>query len=159
MHTSPGLRLHLQGNPKNILTHNRYANDRFLFACSNAFKLSPLLTKVSAIFSFWPLRSSTEWLPIFCITYYDTWLLYRDITQLLTFNAFRFPQLCFSPWSLTSQNALNPIFAHHNFIESLRGSSNHLQKAFSKSFLPNVPFSCGVQLILKSTLSVALIYL
>lgn len=50
---------------RNILTRNKYTNDRFLFACSNAFELSPLPTKVSAIFAFWQLRSSTKWPPIF----------------------------------------------------------------------------------------------
>lgn len=79
------------GKPKGTywrVTGRRMADS--FFACSNAFKLSPLPTKVSAIFSFWQLRSSTKWPPIFCITHDDTLFLYGDITQPLTVSLMQF---------------------------------------------------------------------
>ena len=70
------------GKPKGTSWHVIVRKWQIPFICSNAFKLSPVPTKVSAIFPFWQPRSPTEWPPILCMTHGDTRLPYGDITQL-----------------------------------------------------------------------------
>lgn len=55
----------------NIQTQDRYTNDKLLFfACFNAFKFSPLPTKVCVIFPFWQLRSSSEMATTFYVEHF-----------------------------------------------------------------------------------------